>query len=219
MKTVAFIPIKMNNERTPGKNTRRVFGNKCILEIMQDTLLKVKGLDEIYVFCSNDAIEEYIVEGVKFLCRPDYLDTPSATPNDIISEFMKRIEADVYLACHATSPFVNTAHFEECIISVESGKYDSSFTAEKIQKLLWKDDGTPLNFDPEHVPRTQDLDPIYNEVSACYAFTKETFLKYHRRIGVKPHMTIVSGVECIDIDYPEDLETAKAVYKEIIMKR
>ena len=218
MKTVAFIPIKMNNERTPGKNTKRFYNGKCILEIIQETLMKVKELDEVYVFCSNDAIKEYIIDGVKFLKRPEFLDTKTATPNDIINEFMKLVDADIYMVSHATSPFVSVEHFEECINAVVSGEYDSSFTAEKIQKLLWTKDNTPFNFDPENVPRTQDLEPIYDEVSAAYVFAKETFLKYNRRIGVNPHLTIVSGVECVDIDYPEDLQIAEAVYRQIINK-
>lgn len=218
MKTVAFIPIKMNNERTPGKNTKRFYNGKCILEIIQETLVRVTGLDEIYVFCSNEAIREYIVDGVKFLKRPEFLDTKIATPNDIINEFMKLVDSDVYMVSHATSPFVSKEHFEECIEAVVSGKYDSSFTSEKIQKLLWTKDNRPFNFDPENVPRTQDLEPIFDEVSAAYVFAKETFLKYHRRIGINPHLTIVSGVECVDIDYPEDLQIAEAVYKQIINK-
>lgn len=218
MKTVAFIPIKMNNERTPGKNTKRFYNGKCILEIIQETLMKVKGLVEVYVFCSNDAIKEYIIDGVKFLKRPEFLDTKTATPNDIINEFMKLVDADIYMVSHATSPFVSVEHFEECINAVVSGEYDSSFTAEKIQKLLWTNDNTPFNFDPENVPRTQDLEPIFDEVSAAYVFAKKTFLKYNRRIGINPHLTIVSGVECVDIDYPEDLQIAEAVYKEIINK-
>ena len=218
MKTVAFIPIKMNNERTTGKNTKRFYNGKCILEIIQETLMKVKGLDEVYVFCSNDAIKEYIIDGVKFLKRPEFLDTKTATPNDIINEFMKLVDADIYMVSHATSPFVSVEHFEECINAVVSGEYDSSFTAEKIQKLLWTKNNTPFNFDPENVPRTQDLEPIFDEVSAAYVFAKETFLKYNRRIGVNPHLTIVSGVECVDIDYPEDLQIAEAVYRQIINK-
>lgn len=218
MKTVAFIPIKMNNERTPGKNTKRFYNGKCILEIIQETLTEVKELDEVYVFCSNDAIKEYIIDGVKFLKRPEFLDTKTATPNDIINEFLKLVDADIYMVSHATSPFVSVEHFEECINAVVSGEYDSSFTAEKIQKLLWTKNNTPFNFDPENVPRTQDLEPIFDEVSAAYVFAKETFLKYNRRIGINPHLTIVSGVECVDIDYPEDLQIAEAVYKEIINK-
>ena len=58
MKVVAYIPIKLNNERTPGKNTRRFFDGNSILEIMQKTLLTVNGIDEIYVFCSNESVKE-----------------------------------------------------------------------------------------------------------------------------------------------------------------
>lgn len=90
---------------------------------------------------------------------------------------MKLVDADIYMVSHATSPFVSVEHVEECINAVVSGEYDSSFTAEKIQKLLWTKNNTPFNFDPENVPRTQDLEPIFDEVSAAYVFAKETFFK------------------------------------------
>ena len=46
---------------------------------------------------------------------------------------------------------------------------------------------------------------------------KDVFLNYRRRIGVNPHITEVSGVECVDIDYPEDFEIANAVYMKMIV--
>ena len=159
-----------------------------------------------------------MVDGVKFLERPEYLDTQQATPQDIIGEFMKRVDADIYAVCHCTSPFVTKEHFEECINAVKSEKYDSSFTAERLQHLMWTDDNKPLNFDPTCVPRTQDLPVYYNEVSAAYVFKKEVFELYKRRIGVTPHITEVSGVECVDIDYPEDFEIANAIYMSIVKK-
>ena len=218
MKTVAYIPIKLNNERTPGKNIKKMFNGKSIVQILQETLVRLNNLDEIYVFCSDERIKEYLIDGVKFLKRPEFLDTKQATPNDIIDEFMKLVDADVYMVSHATSPFVSVEHFEECINAVKSGEFDSSFTAQKLQKLLWKSNGTPLNFDPENVPRTQDLEPYYDEVSAAYVFTNEMYMKHKRRIGLKPHITVVSELESIDIDYPEDFEIANAVYKEILCK-
>lgn len=219
MKTVAFVPIKLNNERTPGKNTKKFYDGTPMIQCILKSLIQVKGLDEVYVFCSKEEIKDYLIEGVKFLKRPEYLDTAEATPQDIISEFMKLVDADIYMVSHATSPFVSVKHFEECLNAVKSLEYDSSFTGEKIQRLLWSADNTPLNFEPTNVPRTQDLEPIYNEVSAAYVFTKETFVKYKRRIGIHPHIVEVSGVEAVDIDYPEDFEIANAVYKEIINKR
>lgn len=218
MKVVAFVPIKLNNERTPGKNTKKFFDGTPLIQCILKTLVTVQGLDEIYVFCSNEEITQYLIDGVSFLKRPEYLDTQQATPQDIIHEFMKKVDADVYMVSHATSPFVKKEHFEECIHAVVTEGYDSSFTGEKIQKLLWTSKNQPLNFNPENVPRTQDLEPIYDEVSAAYVFRKDMFLKLNRRVGMNPHITEVSGVECIDIDYPEDFDIANAIYKEIITK-
>lgn len=130
---------------------------------------------------------------------------------------MKQIEADVYLVCHCTSPFVKAERISECIGKVCKEGYDSAFTAEKIQRLMWYN-GEPLNFDAANVPRTQELPAYFNEVSAAYVFKKETFLSLHRRIGLKPYICEVSGIECIDIDYPEDFEIANAIYMHLICK-
>ena len=108
-----------------------MFNGKSIVQILQETLVRLNNLDEIYVFCSDERIKEYLIDGVKFLKRPEFLDTKQATPNDIIDEFMKLVDADVYMVSHATSPFVSVEHFEECINAVKSGEFDSSFTAQK----------------------------------------------------------------------------------------
>lgn len=216
MKTVAFVPIKLNNQRTPGKNTRKFDDGNALITVFLKTLVSVKSFYKVYVFCSNDTIRDYLVPGVSFLERPKYLDTQQATPQQIIEEFMKQVDADLYAVCHCTSPFVTREHFEECVSAVKSGVYDSSFTAQKLQHLLWTSDHKPMNFDPANVPRTQDLEPIFSEVSAAYVFRREVFELYHRRIGVTPHITQVSGIECVDIDYPEDFEIANAIYMKKI---
>lgn len=218
MKKIAFIPIKLNNERTPGKNTKKFDDGLSILEIFQKVLVDSNAFDELYVFCSNESVKDYLQPGVEFLKRPEFLDTKEATPQDIISEFIKLKEADVYAVCHCTSPFVTPEHIRECVEAVESGKYDSSFTGERIQKLMWTDKNEPLNFCADNVPRTQDLPVFYNEVSAAYVFKKDVFTKYRRRIGMTSHITEVSGVETIDIDYPEDFEIANAIYMNLLRK-
>ena len=219
MKTVAFVPVKMNNERLPGKNTKCFSDGKPLITLFLESLKKVQGIDDIFVYCSTPAIKAYCTENIQFLQRPSFLDQKDATPQDIIREFIKAVPADIYMTAHCTSPFVSTKHLEECIEAVKSGTYDSSFTAEKLQKLLWKENGIPLNFQADAIPRTQDLDPLYSEVSAAYVFKREVFEKYQRRIGLSPHITVVSGLECIDIDWKEDFEVADAIYMNIIRMR
>lgn len=45
MKIVAVIPIKMNNERTPGKNTKALSDGTPLIHLMQNTLLKCADIE------------------------------------------------------------------------------------------------------------------------------------------------------------------------------
>lgn len=217
MKVAAFVPVKLNNERAPGKNVRPFGDGTPLITHFLRTLVQVPEIDELYVYCSREEIRAYLIPGVTYLKRPQFLDTQEATPQDIIRCFMSQVEADVYMVCHCTSPFVKAERFSECIQKVCGGGYDSAFTGEKLQRLLWHD-GRPLNFDAANVPRTQDLPVYYNEVSAAYVFHRRTFETLNRRVGVNPYICQVSGVECVDIDYPEDFEIANAIYMTILKK-
>ena len=49
MKTVAFVPIKLNSERTPGKNIKPFFDGNTLVQMIERTLTQVPELDERYV--------------------------------------------------------------------------------------------------------------------------------------------------------------------------
>ena len=210
MKTTAIIPIKMNNERLPGKNTK-LLGNKPLISFIQESLLHSNGIDDIYVFCSNSDIKHYLLDGIIFLQREKELDLPDSNFTQIFSSFMNRIDSDIYIYAHATAPFVTVDTINKCIWAVQSGEFDSAFCASKIQDYLWKE-GKALNFDPANLPRSQDLVPIYRETSGVYVFNKEVFEKYRKRIGTKPYIREVSFKESIDINNPEDFRLAEIFY-------
>lgn len=218
MKTVAFIPIKLNNERTPGKNTRTFFDGTPLIYFVQKSLLQLKQkgiLNEVYCFCSQESVIPYLMEGVMFLKRSEILDRRETKGRQIYEAFVGMVEADIYVLAHATSPFVSVSHIETCIANVQSGEYDSAFCAKKIQNFLWKNQ-KPLNFKLNDPLRTQDMEPIYMELSTPYIFTKKTFQQYHSRSGVNPYICEANEIEAIDIDYPEDFELANAVYCNIL---
>ena len=102
-KVVSIIPIKMNNERLPGKNTKSLNG-KPLIHYVQENLLATNGIDERYVYCSNDEIRNFLLPGITFLKRPEYLDKPTSNFTQIFEEFMKAIPADIYVYAHATAP-------------------------------------------------------------------------------------------------------------------
>ena len=209
MKTVAIMPIKLNNERLPGKNTMNLGGKP----LLQHQLLAIQqtGLaDEIYVYCSDEAVCPYLPADIHFLKLAAELDLPTSNFTQIFSAFSSTVPADIYVYVHATAPFVTQKTMKECIQAVKSGKYDSAFCAVKIQDFLWKN-GDPLNFDAANVPRSQDLEPIYRETSGVYVFTREVFESCHRRIGIRPFIKEVSFKEAVDINNPEDFRLAEAM--------
>ena len=209
---VAIMPIKLKNERLPGKNTK-LLGDKPLLQYELENLLTLKAeglLTSINVFCSSEEIVPYLPKGVEFVKRDKSLDLPTSNFNQIFDAFMSDHDADIYVYAHATAPFITAATMKECVEAVRSGEYDSAFCASKIQDYLWSD-GKPLNFDATNVPRSQDLKPIYRETSGVYAFTRESYKATHRRIGIKPYIKEVTYKEAVDINNPDDFTLAEAL--------
>jgi len=206
-KVIAVMPIKMNNERMPGKNIR-LLGDRPLLQYELLNLKETGLLERIYLYCSNEEIIKYLPDGIVFSKRPTYLDLPASNFSQIFAEFSAQYEADIYVYAHATAPFVTVKTIRECILAVQSGNYDSAFCAEEIMDFLWQD-VKPLNFNAQNLPRSQDLPPIYRETSGVYVFTKEVFEKYHTRIGKRPFIKIVSYKEAVDINDYEDFMLAE----------
>lgn len=99
---------------------------------------------------------------------------------------------------------------------VENG-YDSSFAAKKLQDFLWKD-GVPFNYDLTNIPRTQDLDPLYEETSGFYIYKSDVMTQYNRRIGNSPYIVEIGEIESIDIDEAEDFAIADAVFNHLFSR-
>lgn len=206
-KIVAIMPIKLKNERLPGKNIR-ILNGKPLLRHVLDTLKSVTEIDEKYIYCSDEKIKKYLNDEEIFLKRPVELDFPTSNFSQIFREFEKKVKADIYVYVHATAPYLSSETIRQGIHAVLDEGYDSAFCAVKIQDFLWKD-GKPLNFDAENLPRSQDLDVLYRETSGSYVFRKEVFDKLHRRVGERPYISEVSYKEAVDINEESDFRLAE----------
>lgn len=208
-KIVAFVPIKLNSQRLPHKNILPL-GDKPLCYHIFETLLKIKQIDDVYVFCSDEKIKNYIPQGVKFLKRPKSLDTNETIGMDIYQSFKNMINANIYVLCHATSPFIKAQTISQGIDAIINDNYDSAFSCEKIQTFCWYKN-SPINYTLDYIPRTQDIEPIYVETSSFYIFTKDV-IDNKRRIGKNCKKIVIDKIEGIDIDYKEDYEFALKCY-------
>lgn len=214
-KIVSFIPIKLNNQRLPGKNTMTLNG-RPLCDYLFETITRIDMIDEKYVFCSDEAICSYIDiyknGNLSFLKRDKKLDGNEVKGLEIIDAFVKDIPADIYVLTHVTQPFTKAETMIKGIKKVAEEGYDSAFSAIRLQDYMWQN-GKPMNYDPKDIIRTQDMDPIYMETGAFFIFRREVFTEYRQRIGVKPYICEVDHFEAIDIDDMDDFLFADAAAK------
>ena len=150
-------------------------------------------------------------QGVEYLRRGEDLDQDSTKMNEVLARFAGEVPADVYVMTHTTAPFVRKESIEKGLEAVLSGAYDSAFAVKELRDFLWKD-GKPFNYALDAIPRTQDLEPLYQETSGFYIYRQEVITQLGRRIGEKPKLVTVSEVESVDIDEAEDFLIADALY-------
>jgi CMP-N-acetylneuraminic acid synthetase len=213
MKVIGFVPVKLNNERLENKNIKSFENGKPLINYILNTAIQVNDIDEIYVYCSSEKIQDYLPPQVKFLKRPKNLDLPTAGGLDLIENFKQAVYADIYIKLHATSPFTKIESIEKGLNAVISGYYDSAFPVIVNHDFFWIDGKS--NYDTENIPRTQDLKPFYIETTGFYIYNHD-IAEQRRRIGDTPFFIEVSKIEAIDINEPIDFEIANAIYNYII---
>lgn len=215
MKVVAYVPMKLNNERLANKNTKCFDNGRPLLTYILDTLCKTKGLDSVYAYCSSEEVRQYLPAQVNYLKRSTSLDRSETKINDVMLSFAQDVEADVYVLAHATAPFISATSIELGISKIVNEGHDSALAVLKLQEFLWKD-GKPFNYSPETVPRTQDLPPMYSETTGLYIYTRDLIVNQNRRIGERPYLIPVSKIEAVDINERIDFDIANAIFNKSI---
>lgn len=212
MKPVFFVPIKLKSQRLPNKMLLKL-GDKLLCQHIFDILLKVKEkIDiDIYCFCSDEKIKQYLPKKILFLKRDKKLDQNETKGLEIYKSFCNLIKADIYGLCHATSPFIKSKSIIKGLKKVINNSHDSSFSVSKIQTFCWYNNKT-LNYSLDNVVRTQDIKPVYWETSAFYIFKNNILNKLNRRIGKTPYLVETDRIESIDIDEKEDYDLATKIY-------
>lgn len=219
MKIVALLPMKGNSERVPNKNLK-FFCGKPLYTIVLDTLLKSNFIDKVVVNTDsmnikNEIEKKYDEDSVIVLDRPEEIIGDYVSMNKIINHDIENVEADFYIQTHSTNPLLKVVTLDNAIEKMLDIKdeYDSIFSVTRIQTRLYEQNGEPFNHNPKELLRTQDLDPLYEENSNFYIFTKESFeASGGKRIGVKPFMYEIDKIEAVDIDEPQDFIIAESLY-------
>lgn len=213
----ALLPMKGHSERIHNKNMRSFCGAPLYHHIVSE-LKKSKYITGIVVDTDSENIktdvEKYFPE-IKVIDRPEKYRGDMVPMNDIIAYDISETDSDIFIQTHSTNPLLLSDSIDDAIHFFINNKiYDSVFSVSPIQSRLYDHKGKALNHDVDALIRTQDLQPVYEENSCFYIFTKGSFLNAgNKRIGKKPYMYELNRSESIDIDEEQDFELAEAIYK------
>lgn len=210
----ALLPMKGNSERVPEKNIRPLAG-KPLFFYVSDSIKKT-GLFEKLVINTDSNVIAAMATGrygdwAKINERPVDLQGDLVSMNQIIRHDVESIGVEHdYMQMHSTSPFLNPETIESAVRvynqQKRAGTLDSLFSVTAIHTRLYDKDLRPINHDPDILVRTQDLDVVYEENSAFYLFSGESFLVDNHRIGSigKAFPMARNSIECLDIDEMND---------------
>lgn len=202
----AVVPLKLNSRRLPQKNWLQLGGRPLAAHVF-DTLLGINDLVGVYCFASSEQITARLPTGVIHLPREPRLDGDEILGLELLDKAVEALNADVIVLVHATSPFISADSISDGIRAVIERGYDSALSVVAHRTFAWFRD-QPLNYDPSHVPQTQNLSPVLLETSGFYIFRRLDYLRTHMRVGRNPYFVEVSAKEAVDIDTLEDLEFA-----------
>ncbi|MDA8815296.1 acylneuraminate cytidylyltransferase family protein [Luminiphilus sp.] len=212
---VALLPMKAHSERVSGKNFRNLAG-KPLFRWILDELLSVSEIDKIVINTdARDILEKNgLAETERILIRDRklHLCGDFVSMNLILADDIEAVSADTYIMTHTTNPLISSRTIKEGLGKFHSAKNkDSLFTVNRIQTRFYREDGSPINHDPDKLIRTQDLEPWFEENSCLFYFSKESFSKTNARIGEAPLMMVTPPLESLDIDEPHDWEMVAAL--------
>jgi CMP-N-acetylneuraminic acid synthetase len=217
-KIAALVPMRHNSERVPGKNFRK-FAGKPLYHYITNSLLECPLVSMIAIdtdspFIREDAKNNF--PSVKLIDRPQHLRSGATPMNDVLLYDVEQIDADFFLQTHSTNPLLRSKTITRAIRCFFENypRYDSLFSTTRLQVRLWDKSNRPINHDPDILLRTQDLDPIYQENSCLYLFSRHGLQAACNRIGSNPLMFEIDPLEASDIDDELDFNIAEILYRE-----
>lgn len=208
----AVIPIKTNNQRLPGKNTKAL-GDKPLMYHLFDRIKECNSLNEIFVDSSDSGILSIASSyGFTPIKRPVSLNSNETNGDHLIKFELDYVHYPIIGQFFVTQPFLNPETIDKAIAMLQNKtELDSVLGVFPIHNRFWFQK-QPVNHDPKILVGTQHMEPIYCE-SGFYVFRRQAFLNEGTRVTKRHGFIEVDPVESVDIDTAMDFVHAEAVYR------
>ena len=217
-KIVAVIPVRTGSSRIKDKNFQPFSSHETLIHQKVDHLINSGCFDEIYISSNNERVKNIAEEtNVRYIERDDYFCGPEARWDEVIVHILESIDGKPHVGwAMVTSPLFKRYHeaVDEYLKGLDEG-YDSLIGVKEVNEYLIDEKGRPLfyGFGPWHL-YTTEFNKMFAISDTIFIAPKELQMTFRYWFGRKPKLFMCNQKESIDVNFPDDLITAK-VYAKI----
>ena len=214
---VALVPARGGSKGIPRKNLARVGGVPLVVRSVRHALA-APSIDAVYVSTDDPEVAEVSRRaGAQIVDRPASIAGDTASTESAVEHFLTELEArgescDVVVLLQCTSPFREPGQLEAAVERFMSTGCDGMLSAVRFPGFVWRREASgdrPLNYDPLHRPRRQEIDDAFLETGSFYVFSRTAFERSGSRLSGRIEVFEVPLADALEIDEPEDLESAR----------
>jgi len=161
--------------------------------------------------------------GAQAILRPSELASDTATSESALSHALQVLDQqehfipDVVLFLQCTSPVRKPSDVDNAIAALTTAGADSLVSVVRWPRFLWRSQNgvaAPMNYDPVHRPRSQDMEGQFLENGSIYAFRPWVLRQYNSRLGGKIGIYEMDFWSSFEIDTIEDLEICRWILEK-----
>ena len=208
-----FIIIKEKSERLPNKNFLDLGGIPVYKHLLNE--LKTKDVyidtdsDRIFNECNTLSKVTCYKRDTKHIKLENNIEFAVSPVLLMIENFLNKYvqdENEVIITPHVTSPYITLKTMLDATKMLS--KYDTVCACTEHKEFTYFK-GEAVNFNPNVVSKTQDLEPVVMGNGAFFIFTKKEFMKNKNRTSENNYFYPITFPESIEIDTLNDFRLAE----------
>jgi N-acylneuraminate/3-deoxy-D-glycero-D-galacto-nononate cytidylyltransferase len=219
---VAAVPLRGGSKSIPFKNIKEFCGAPLCWWTLK-ALLGADSISRVFVTTDCDKIASVVSSldsRIHIHRRPDHLATDTATTEAAIIDLIDAcdIRDKFVVTAQVTSPQTTSNDVDAAVAHLLRTGADSLVTCARTRRFFWRDDGTPINYDPERRPLRQQWAGTLMENGAFYISTVERLKAGSSRLHGKVAVYEMDESSGIELDELADWQMLEAVFRRRMSK-